>query len=265
MEQMDMMTEESISIQEETKSEAANADEPKKTFSMESFLKEMGLETPIDYLFHNFAIQKSRDAISKAKENFQFLFHLLTNSELDNEPRPFPRCCFLESGEWKMFDNDKGLTSTPLNVLWTFVPSEEWETREQLPFTDFHLYFIDVIKPNHHYSAEELYKIFDSKRGERYFLNSGTRADSDDRKYHILFITDKGIIVFHVPEIDITTIKEEEKFMSLWTSLKTPNILQYVKEFAYFELPSSYLVTSPSEISKMNEESSDVECKECQA
>lgn len=233
-------------------------------FSMESFLNEMALQNPIDYLFHNFAIQKSREVIAKANDHLQFLFHLMTTQELEQIERPFPRCCFLEKGVWKKFSDEKGLEEIPLNVLWTFIPSEEWETRAQLPFTDFHLYFIDVMKPNYHYSAEELYRIFDSKRGERYFLNSGTRADSEDRKFHILFITDKGIIAFHVPELVIDDVVESEKFTSKWTSLSVPNILQYVKEFAYFELPSTYLVSSESEIEKMEQDDKETnECKDC--
>ena len=192
------------------------------------FLSEVGLETPVDYIFNNYAMIQSRQRIEKGpNDNLIFLFHLVTDSML-KENRTFPRCAFIEKE--KKDDN-------PLYIFWTFSPSVRWETRDIRSFEDFHYYFMTVMRPNYTYSAEELYKVLNDKRGESYFLNHGSRSNSEDGNFHILFVTPKSIVAFNVPRVDVNDIPKKEFFYSKWVSLDHPVFLQDCCEFDTFEFP----------------------------
>lgn len=205
------------------------------------FLDEMGLSTPIDSVFQIFAIQKSRQLISKMKnDELLFLFHVLKNKDL-KEDFPFPRCAFIE----KILSSDSNLP--PKYIIWTVEESSLWKTRKPLSFNDFHLYFQDVLRPNFGYSAEELYKVFDAKHDDTYFINNGPRSGSVDNQFHVLFVTEKIIVAIQMPEVKYEEISDTECFMSKWVSLDCPVKIQECHESAVFLFPRKNLVFSEEE------------------
>jgi hypothetical protein len=212
--------------EEEVKQEAGSFLIDEETFP--KFLEQVGLQTPVDYVFLNYAmIQSCRKIATATTGQLLFLFHLVTNEMLESE-KVFPRCAFIERMER---DEEK------VNVIWTFSPSSEWTTRGLRNFDDFHAYFMNVMKSNYHYSPEELYKVLNEKRGESYFLNHGTRKDSSDGQYHILFVSPNCIVTFHVPQIHIEDVAEKQYFKSKWVSLEEKCLLQDCFEFDVFEFP----------------------------
>jgi hypothetical protein len=196
---------------------------------MIEFLNGVGLSNPLDYIFLSYATTKSVKAIEAMNPaNLLFLFHLLTNDMIEKNML-FPRAAFIE----KLIKEDK-----KINVVWTFSPSENFETREKKSFENFHLYFMNILKPSYQYSPEELYKIFREKKEEMYFLNHGSRNDSETRLFHVLFVCPKMIIAFHIPFLHFDDIPKKELFMSKWISNDSPVIIQDVFEYDIFEFPS---------------------------
>jgi hypothetical protein len=147
-----------LPARDEEKSETVKQED--QPFPLNEFLNEIGLINPIDYVFQTFAIQKSRQNVSKmSSEDLLFLFHVIKNEDLKVEI-PFPRCAFLE----KVLPSDPAL---PVKyIIWAVEESDHWKTRKPLSFNEFHLYFVDVLNPNFGYSAEELYKVFDARHEE---------------------------------------------------------------------------------------------------
>lgn len=224
-------------------------------------LDSIGLQTPIDYIFLDFAVQKSRSSMREVVDQPAFLFHTIRSKESLEDEKPFPHSVFIEKFSQKGFINseDGSIKTSEQYIMWNLVPSTEWEKREILSFGDFHLYFIDVLKPMFGYSAEELYKIFDQKKGDMFFLVQGHHSIND--KCIILFITKRNIIVFHVPKFEIVD-KVENKFLSKWISMDIPTEIQELHEYAIFELPSQNLVLTTEET---NESKGDdkMECPDC--
>ena len=219
---------------EENKMEEITETEKQETEKMVSeekvghFLKSVGLDHPLDFVFLSYATTKSVKAIDAMDpKNLLFLFHLLT-SEMVEKNQLFPRAAFAE----KVIKDDK-----KVNIIWTFSPSETYESRLPKSFENFHLYFMNILKPSYQYSAEELYKIFRDKKEEMYFLNHGSRDDSENKLFHVLFVCPKMIIAFHIPFLDIEEIPSKELFMSKWVSNTSPVLLQEVFEHDVFEFP----------------------------
>lgn len=238
-------------------------DTTEKQFPLNEFLTEIGLSTPIDYVFQTFAIQKSRLNVSKMdSENLLFLFHVMKQADL-KEDIPFPRCAFLE----KIDPPEPSLPSK--YIIWAVEESLDWKNRKPLPFTDFHLYFNDVLHPNLHYSAEELYKVFDARHDETYFINNGPRSGSADKKFHVLFVTEKVIVALQIPHIAYDLIPSDKLFQCKWVSINEDSTIMPVSETAVFHFPRRNLVFTEEEKKMYNEnmelQDSDVECKECQA
>lgn len=225
---MDILTTENEEMKEVTSSDEEKESMILTQENFPKFLQEVGLETPIDYVFNNYAMIQSRKRIENGPhDQLIFLFHLVTDGMLKEE-KTFPRCAFIEKAE---------KDDMPLNIFWTFSPSSRWETREIRSFEDFHYYFMTVMKPNFSYSAEQLYQILNEKRGESYFLNHGSRKNSEDGNFHILFVTPKCIVAFQVPQVDVEGIKKKELFHSKWISLDQPAFMQDCCEFETFEFP----------------------------
>lgn len=229
---------------------------------IDQFLDEVGLATPLDFVFQNFAIQKSRINVSKMpSEELLFLFHVMRAEDLKVET-PFPRCAFLE----KILPPDPSLPSK--YIIWSVEESDIWKTRKQLPFTDFHLYFGDVLYPNLGYSAEELYKVFDARHDETYFINNGPRKQSVDKKFHVLFVTNKVIVAIQIPEVKYEEIPDEVTFICKWISLKEKSCIKLLHEYAVFEFAKRNLVFTEEEKSeyKSNMETTEEKeevCKDC--
>lgn len=222
-------------VVEENKMEESTETETKQTEKMVSeekvghFLKNIGLDHPLDFVFLSYATSKSVKAIDAMDpKNLLFLFHLLT-SEMIEKNQMFPRAAFAE----KLVKDDK-----KVNIIWTFSPSENFETREKKSFENFHLYFMNILKPSYQYSPEELYKIFRDKKEEMYFLNHGSRDDSENKLFHVLFVCPQMIIAFHIPFLDIEEIPSKDLFVSKWVSNTSPVLLQEVFEYDVFEFPS---------------------------
>jgi len=243
---------------EDKKEEVAEAG--KKTFS--DFLEFIGLSNPIDYTFLDYSMHKSRENVISFKEDLNFFFHLILK-EVEDSDHPFPMATWCEKISEEYFDTN---TETPDEVktrkkivLWTTLPSDKWPTREVLNFNQFHLYFLDVIKPLQHFSAEELYRVIDQKRGEVYFLTIGSRKNvTGDKTLIILFITSKYIVSFHVPEHK----DFETGSYSKWVSLTEKFELKYINEFQLFRLPEGNLVMSKEEVEKVKQtEELDTEMK----
>lgn len=214
-------------------------------------LNMIGLQTPCDYIFLDFAIQKSRSALTFSENNLQFLFHTMSKEALLQSGRVFPHSIFLERIPVHVFDETLQTTvDTHELVMWVLSPSKEWSTRDILPFTDFHLYFGEVIKPLFNYSAEDLYRIFDNKKEDLYFITHGTRNDTDKKIIITLFVTKDNIIAFHFEHPNVMTVPADEKFKSKWISLEMPISMKEVTEFAIFERPRYQIVPSHHEESK---------------
>lgn len=215
----------------------------------ENVLSMVGLQTPIDYIFLDFALQKSRQNLTTVADSLHFLFHTVSQQDLDTAERPFPYSIFIEKYNMNQEDQFDDKVQHPSHlVMWSLTPSDLWKTRVILPFTDFHLYFQEVVKPLYGYSAEDLYRLFDQKRGELFFVTHGTRSSTESKRIITLFVTAKHIVVFHFDAIDVSLIKKEEQFMSKWISLNYPVSLQSVSEYAIFHLPERNLVMTKEEV-----------------
>lgn len=214
-------------------------------------LNHLGLQTPVDYIFLDFAIQKSRLALQNVDDTLHFLFH--TQSRQTNVViKPFPHSMFLEKQTYRKFNmTEVGTEDMTELILWVLQPSDKWAEREILPFTDFHLYFNEVVKPLFGYSAEDIYRLFDEKKDETFFVAHGKRTSTESKRIITLFVTKDHIIAFHFDHVDVEAIPLSEKFMSKWISLQFPINLQEVHEFAVFERPKYQLVpTAPTTTEK---------------
>jgi hypothetical protein len=226
----------------------------------DAILNMIGLSTPIDYIFLDFAIQKSRLTLSNIGPNLQFLFHTISRTALLGEGRVFPNSMFIEEVPIRKFDESLQTTVDSAElVMWSLAPSSQWQTRDVLPFTDFHLYFNEVIKPLYNYSAEDIYRLFDDKKEDLYFVTHGTRESTESKKIITLFVTRSNIIVFHFDPVDVEKIPKTEKFASKWISLEYPICIKEINEYAVFERPKFQLVpdtvmeTEPIQVVKKEE------------
>jgi len=227
--------------QEYSEEQLVVAKEMEKRF--DSILNMLGLESPIDYIFLDFALQKSRLNLKNISDSLHFLFHTVSNQDLKNLERPFPHSIFAEKCETRIFDEkQQGTVESSEIVLWSLVPSEQWKTRDILPFTDFHLYFMDIVKPLYGYSAEDLYRLLDEKKGDLFFVTHGTRSTTESKRIVTLFVTAKHIIAFHFDPVDVTTVPQTEKFKSKWISIDSAISIQSLSEFAVFARPEGNLV-----------------------
>lgn len=204
------------------------------------FLKVIGLTMPLDYLFLDHAMNMHREAIAKNQTiSLQFLFQLIIGK--DEKDMNFPFSSFLEKISFRYVKPD----CEPLEyaeddryIVTNFIPSAKWNENIPRPFSDFHLYYMDVLKPMLQQSVEELYALFDTKKGETFFLVFG------DRKLHqflvVLFVHRDLLIVFHVPpfESKVTDLGHVCK----WISNEVPTFQRQLTEHACFKLPETNLV-----------------------
>lgn len=248
-------------LEMETEEKVENTD----PFPVDKFLEEVGLMTPLDLLFQTFAIQKSRQNLASMGNELAFLFHMIRSKDL-KEDNTFPHVAFAE----RLLPDDPSGPSK--FVIWSTEESENWKTRKMLSFNEFHLYFVDVLKPNLNYSAEELYKVLDAKRNESYFISNGPRKSSADEKFHVLFITPKFITTFQFPKIGYDDIPDDQLFICKWVSLTEKCTVRPAFEYAVFEFPQNNLVFSEEEVKEYNENmesfrnapTPEPECKDCQ-
>lgn len=237
-----MMIEEKSQLTEE---QLVVAREAEKKFN--NILNGIGLSTPVDYIFLDFAIQKSRMALKNLDDKLHFLFHTCSKTEMEAGDRLFPNSMFLEKCSYRHFNVEKQQTEDVEElIMWVLQPSEQWKTRNILPFTDFHLYFNEVIKPLYDYSAEDIYRILDDRKEEFFFISHGSRTSSESKRIITLFISKDHIIVFHFDFVDVEKIPKSEKFMSRWISLFHPICLQEIHEYAIFERAKFQLVAPVS-------------------
>ena len=222
---------------------------------LDKFFLDIGLASPLDYCFLNFAQSKSRMNIQSSDAPLQFLFHLSSKDDLESK-KPFPKSIFLE----------KIVGEENKNVLYTFIPSETWGNKSNKSFGEFHLYFMDHMKPSTPYSVEEIYKILDERRNkdEKYFVTSGGRDTSSDQKIHVIFVTSEAILAFCVDRYEAD--ESDEFFSSKWISLSDKNTIRIVNEVDVFDFPDHYLVMTEDEakissITTMDETTN--ECKDC--
>lgn len=228
-----------------------------ETFPLNTFLQEVGLASPIDYVFQTFAIQKSRQSVVKMSDKeLLFLFHVMRQQDLKAE-MPFPRSAFLE----KLTPTDPALPTK--YIIWAVEESPNWVTRTPLTFNEFHLYFQDILHPNFGYSAEELYKVFDARHDETYFINNGPRSSSVDKKFHVLFVTEKLIVAIQMPEVKYEDIAETECFSCKWVSLNDPCVVRSISESAVFHFPRKNLVFTEEEKKEYVENMELADCSDC--
>lgn len=225
-------------------------------------LNVIGLQTPLDYIFLDFALQKSRMNLQKITSTPHFLFHTISRHDMANDERPFPHCLFIEKKTYKKFDEEMSATIDETHgIIWSLTPSDIWKSRDILPFTDFHLYFMDILKPLYAYSAEDLYRIFDEKKEETFFISHGDRQSTESKRIITLFCTPKHIVVFHFDDIDVSATPPEEIFKSKWISADLPLSLHSLHEFAIFERPQFQLVPKDGSENLENVSSSKIERK----
>lgn len=219
--------------------------EKKKGFELtekvvNDFLRTIGLVQPIDYIFMDYAMTTNRKLISLNKEPLHFLFHVIMGG--GEEERPFPYCSFLELASSRHASvseaGEEEFKTIQRYIIYNFCPSETWDQRTIHSFADFHLYFLDVIKPIVNQSAEELYQVIDIKRGETFFLMFGNHQANE--KIIVLFVTAKQIIAFHIPRPQLNP--DEYGYPCKWISLEIPCVSLPQTEFAIFELPEHNLV-----------------------
>lgn len=238
-------------MSEETKDAAP----PTPRFSenqVNQFLKTIGLVQPIDYIFMDYAMSQNRKLIAKSTEPLYFLFHVIMGSEGDE--RAFPYCSFLELVSHRYHDTvtenaESDFKTLQRFLIYNFCPSDLWKTRPVAPFTDFHLYFLDVLKPMVNQSAEELYQIIDIKRGETFFLMFGNHEVNDF--ISVLFVMKNQIIVFHVmrPTLD----PSEYAYPCKWISTEIATISRPQHEYAIFALPDGNLVLTDEGVAQRRE------------
>ena len=211
-------------------------------------LNVIGLQTPLDYIFLDFAIQKSRLNLKDISSSPHFLFHTISRRDLTSEDRPFPHCLFIEKTTYKKFDEEHSSSvDVTEGIVWSLAPSDIWNTRDILPFTDFHLYFTDILKPLYGYSAEDLYRIFDEKKEETFFITHGNRESTEQKRIVTLFCTPKQLVVFHFDEVNSEFLSKQEKFSSKWISQDLLLNLVTLHEFAVFERAQFQLVSKEPE------------------
>lgn len=233
-----------IIFMENMSDESKQETPPASRFSesqVNAFLKTIGLIQPIDYIFMDYAMTQNRKLIANSKEPLYFLFHVIMGAE--GEDRPFPYCSFLElvnqRSHMRVSDAvESDFKTLERYIIYNFCPSNEWKTRPIAPFTDFHLYFLDVLKPMVNQSAEELYQILDIKRGETFFLMFGNHEVNEFMS--VLFVMKTQIVVFHImkPTLD----ESEYSYLCKWISQSVPTVSRSQHEYAIFELPDKNLV-----------------------
>lgn len=208
------------------------------------FLQLVGLSQPIDYIFMEYAMHQNREAIAKNKSPLHFLFHVVM-SEDDETKRGFPFSTFLQLVNHRYHDSitengESDFKNVQRYIIYNFCPSDKWDSRPIAPFTDFHLYFLDVLKPMVNQTAEELYQIIDIKRGETFFLLFGDHSVNEF--ISVLFVMQHKIVVFHVMKPKI--LDDEFTYTCKWVSTSIPTISKSQHEYAIFDLPNGNLVLS---------------------
>lgn len=259
-------------IVEEINDETNQNDQP-KVEDFTNFLMGIGLRNKVDYVFLEYAQIKSREMVKGMSDNtLNFMFNLAVNEFSD---RFFPLASWLEKITIKNFVISDDIDSNNLtkdktyHLLWHTSPSKNFATRDILSPNDFHLYFLDVIKPKNYetaYSAEELYRVIDQKRGQTYFLVLNDRKSShQDGIFIVLFINTKHIISFHIPKYSMNGTYDENGSFSNWISLDERFDHQVVNEFAIFSLPEGNFVLSKEEALNMESKENETDCEMCGA
>ena len=223
---------------------------------MEKFLNMVGLSTPIDYVFLEYAQSKSRKLINDNNNVLNFLFSLVIKESQDG--RQFPLGNWIEKVPVRHFEISEDpdvVKEKNVFILWTSAPSENWEKRDILPITDFHLYVLDILKNVTDMTAEELYTILDIKRGADYFLIFGSRSSSYEKGLMVILSVNKDqILVFHVPKFDFNDTDINTGVRSQWISTTENLLVKQIKEYAVFKMPEGYLVLSEEEVLKRRQE-----------
>jgi hypothetical protein len=205
-----------------------------------NFLRAVGLETPLDYLFLDHAMNMHQTAIMKNKDiSLQFLFQLMIGKE--DKDLNFPYSSFLEKINFRYADPDADVLTmreTPRYIVSHLIPSERWHERKPQSFSDFHLYYLDVIKPMTKQSAEEIYALLDSKKDETFFLVFGDRKI--DPFLIVLFVFKKLITTFHITPFECQLT--DKGGVCKWIHSEIPTFQRQVTEYGMFELPENNLV-----------------------
>lgn len=235
-------------VGEETRNDETKDEQVGVAF-VNKFLHTVGLIQPIDYIFMDYAMTQTREKVKKSTEVLHFLFHVIMGSETDVQP--FPYCSFLELASHRYVNSvsessEQDFKTLQRYIIYNFCPSESWKTRPVAPFSDFHLYFLDVLKPMIQHSAEELYQIIDTKRGETFFLLFGDHTANDF--ISVLFVLKDRIIVFHIMRPTLTA--DEYAYFCKWISTEIPTISRPQHEYAIFALPEGNLVLTDEGVQK---------------
>jgi hypothetical protein len=224
----------------EQQPEASPEEESISVVKVNNFLKAVGLETPLDYLFLDHAMNMHQTAILKNKDiSLQFLFQLMIGK--DESDVNFPYSSFLEKIIFRYVDPDATTLTykeTPRYIVTHLVPSDKWEHRKPQSFSDFHLYYLDVIKPITKQSAEELYALLDSKKDETFFLVFGDRKT--DPFLVVLFVYKKLITTFHI--VPFESSLTDKGHICKWIHAEIPTFQRQSSEYGTFQLPDTNLV-----------------------
>jgi len=212
------------------------------------FLNQLGIGHNLEIIFLDYAIQKSRQHFESAKSDVRFLFHVLAPIPEFNITN-FPFAIFAEPIEGKQFTEEGECKEVKQVILWT-TGFHENSINEIKTANDFHLYFLDVLKPLGFGTAEELYRIIDTKRGESYFLQCGQRNTTG--KIIEIWIDNSYIYVFHFDKTDIET-DDKKLFLSKWISVDQKVFLKEVSPKAIFHLPSGNFVLNIQEQQEFGE------------
>lgn len=204
------------------------------------FLKAIGLETPLDYLFLDHAMSMHQSAVMKNdKITLQFLFQLMIGKE-END-KNFPYSSFLEKIIFRYADPEAETATfreIPRFIVSHFVPSAQFKEKKIQSFSDFHLYYLDILKPITKQSAEELYALIDSKKDETFFLVFGNRQE--DPFIVVLFFYQKLITTFHVLPFESSV--KDVGHVCKWIHSEIPTFQRQVFEYGVFQLPDTNLV-----------------------
>jgi hypothetical protein len=217
------------------------------------FLKAIGLETPLDYLFLDHAMNMHQSAIAKNEQvTLQFLFQLILGK--DDKDFEFPYSSFLEKIIFRFVDPEtENLTfrEVPRFIVTHLIPSERYAEKQQVQsFSDFHLYYLDIIKPITKQSAEELYALIDSKKDETFFLVFGNRKD--DPFVIVLFVHKKLITTFHILPFESSV--KDVGHVCKWIHSEIPTFQRQVTEYGVFQLPETNLVLTDEGIKKRKQQ-----------
>lgn len=188
----------------------------------------LGINSSLDIVFLEYTKLKSAFSVvelMKETDGPIFMMPLLN-------PHPVcPAALFLE--KTKTVD-----TNEEIYVVYVVQPSTSIGEKLLYPgtITEFHEFYAPYMKKHFGYSIEEIYNVFDKKRGEKYCITQGDRqkiGHEDDLL--ILSVSENFVTPLFFPPPRINS-NDEYKVMCGWISAKIPCVVRNINEGGIYSL-----------------------------